>query len=375
MDTTEYSGDYRVMARSSSAKLKWILVLSLLFAAAVFSVWISRTEGEQDDPVVETFTQEDLPKKDNIQNTTSVSSGDIEQTTVSVYPAPDYDFVTDEIEVRIPGVKREYTIAFVNDLHLITDHASGDVTEDALYTVNDRYESLAITENGIHAEELWPQVIQYLNYYDFDAVILGGDMLDYCSNSNIIMLNKGIRQLKYPADKIMYIRSDHDYGGWYGGDGFRDSNGMQLQTLVLDGDSRDKCIEFEDFMIVGINKSYRQLSEDAYNAIRKRLEQGKPVILATHVPFYSEVDTSLKAESLEVRNRVYYWSYDSENYVPQEEMEQLIKKIYAEDSPVVQIVAAHMHARWDGYVTERIKEHIFAPTFEGKIGIIHVIGE
>lgn len=362
----------------------WMIILSLPLSAAVFSVYPNIGREMQEDPRIMSFayTEFDVSGDDigYVQDAGhTVSDGDAGRQTVQTidwgYPVPDYDFTTDEITVHIDGLEREYTIAFINDLHLITDHVSGDVTEDNLPIVENRYNNLAVTPEGIRADELWPEVVHYLNYNDFDAVVFGGDLLDYCSNSNIMMLQSGFEMLKYPKDRMMYLRSDHDYGGWYGGDGFKDSDGERLQTMLLDGDKSLKLMEFDDFMILGINRSYRNLDEDTYKAIHRKLQSGKPVILATHVPIYSEVDESLKETSLKVRNRIYYWSYDSGNYVPNKVTEKFIDEIYAKDSNVVQVLAAHMHAEWDGYVTETIKEHIFAPTFEGKIGIIHVTGE
>lgn len=323
----------------------------------------SRNVSESMEPAAGTATEETVQS--------SATEPDVEQI---VYPVPEYDFKTDEITVEIAGLEEEYVIAFVNDLHLITDHKSGDVIEDNMAVVKDRYETLSVTEEGIHAEELWPQVIDYLNYNEFDAVIFGGDILDYCSNSNILALKSGLSELKYPADKIMYIRSDHDYGGWYGGSGFTDTDGFMLQSFVLDADATEKVIEFDDFMIVGINQSYRAISEEDYEIIAENLDRGKPVLIASHVPFYSEVDNSLEELSMEVRNKIYYWSKDGHNYVPDGGTQALIDRMYAEDSNVVQIVAAHMHSSWDGYVTDRLKEHIFAPVFQGNIGIIHVTG-
>ena len=366
-----------------------MIILSLPLPAAVFSMYVNPDGmGRHGDPEIKTFEYTEIDVSGNDigyggagwvsgGNAGWVSGGEglVVQTAANGYPVPDYDFSTEEITVHIDGLDREYTIAFINDLHLITDHVSGDVTEDDLAVVKSRYENLAVTSEGIHAEELWPEVVRYLNYNDFDAVIFGGDILDYCSNSNIMALQMGFQQMKYPVNRIMYLRSDHDYSGGFGGEGFKDSDGERLQTLLLDGDRQFKCIEFKDFIILGINRSYRNLPEDMYKAIKKKLELGKPVIIATHVPLYSEVDESLKETSLQVRNRIYYWSYDSGNYVPNKVTERFIDEIYAEDSNVVQIVAAHMHASWDGYVTEHIKEHIFAPSFEGQIGIIHVTGE
>lgn len=352
--------------RTTAKVLIWIAGLTVMLVAALMLAGhiIPRYTGDDAERPV---------REENKKNEETERSGVSEvRGDKVVYPAPAYDFKTDELVVEIEGLEQEYRIAFVNDMHMITDHESGNVTEDNMAVVRERYETLSVTEEGIHSEELWPEVIKYLNYNDFDAVIFAGDILDYCSNSNIIALQTGLSELKYTDDKIIYLRSDHDYGGWYGGDGFTDSSGFNLQRLVLDGDHTEKVIEFDEFIIVGINQSYRNISEQAHEVIDKNLDKGKPVLIATHVPFYSDVDDSLEELSMEVRNKIYYWSKDGSSYVPDEETQALIDRIYADDSNVEQIVAAHMHASWDGYVTDRLKEHIFAPSFQGNIGIIHV---
>ncbi|MCM1541275.1 MAG: hypothetical protein NC121_08435 [Blautia sp.] len=346
-------------------------VLAVVLVAARKAASRDVLEDEESTPA--TLTAVTLPEE-SVPGETVPDSTEAPGEEEIVYPAPEYDFKADEITVEIPGLEREYAIAFVNDVHMITDHKSGDVTEDNLAVVKERYETLSVTEEGIHAEDLWPQVIAYLNYNEFDAVIFGGDILDYCSNSNILALKSGLSELKYPDDRIMYIRSDHDYGGWYGGSGFTDTDGFLLQTFVLDGDVTEKVIEFDEFLVVGINQSYRAISQEDYEIIAGNIDSGKPVLIASHVPFYSEVDDSLEELSMQVRNKIYYWSEDGVNYVPEGWTQELINKIYDEDSNVVQIVAAHMHSSWDGYVTDRLKEHIFAPVFQGNIGIIHVTG-
>lgn len=337
----------RKLASAAAILAVAVLALAVLFLA------VPRPEGEDTTPT------------EPVQKTPS------QEAEETIYPKPDYDFKVDEIVAEAEGLEREYTVAFVNDVHLITDHKSGDVTEDSLPTLRERYETF-VTDDGMHGEELWPEVIEFLNYGDFDAVIFAGDILDYCSNSNILTLKEGLGDLKYPADRILYLRSDHDYGGWYGGDGFTDSDGMMLQTFVLDRDASEKVIEFDDFVIVGLNQSYRNFSDRTLEKVTRWLDSGKPVLIATHVPFYSEVDDSLEELSMEVRNRIYYWSPEGSDYVPDSVTQTLIDRMYAEDSNVIQIAAAHLHSSWDGHVTDRLKEHIFAPVYQGNIGIIHI---
>lgn len=292
------------------------------------------------------------------------------------YEAPGYDFKLDEITVEITvsggDLEKEYDIAFVNDLHLITDSKPGDVLEENLPAVRERYENLSVTSEGVHAEELWPEVIRFLNYHDFDAVIFGGDMLDYCSHSNMDTLSEGFDNLKYPKEKILYLRSDHDYGGWYGGSTFTDTDGFMAQAKMWDGDQDENYIEFEDFLVVGVNKSYQNLSDGRLQFLMEKLKSGKPVIVAAHVPFYSEGDKSLKEKSMEARNKVYYWNQEDSAYCPDQNTQEFIDCMYGEESNVKQILAAHLHAAWDGNVTDNVREHIFAPTYEGRIGVIHV---
>lgn len=342
-----------------------LIVLLLLIVSGIgIGCGLAGRDLAQITPVEETAAKE-------------AAQGTVEETISKeeevVYDPPEYDFKTDEITVELDELDREYTIAFVNDLHMITDKEAGDVLEENLPTVRERYENLPVTAEGIHGEELWPEIVKFLNYNDFDAVIFGGDMLDYCSHSNMEALTEGFEKLKYPKERLLYLRSDHDYGGWYGGSVFTDDDGFAAQAGLWDGDEGEGCIDFGAFRIVGINKSYVNLPDGKLKFLLQQMEDGKPVIVATHVPFYSETDSSLEELSMAVRNRIYYWNPENSGYCPDSNTQQFIDDMYAPNSNVVQIVAAHMHAAWDGVVANDLREHIFAPAFQGNIGIIHVV--
>lgn len=325
-----------------------------------------RTDENPEVTPVETETTEVPETTENLP----------EEPEKITYDPPEYQFATDEITVYIEGLTRDYTIAFVNDLHLVTDTEVGHVLEEELPELMKRYNELSVTADGKHAEEIWPEVIKYLNYNDFDAVVFGGDLLDYCSPSNIEVLKQGFDQLKYDSDQMIYLRSDHDYIGTYGGDRYTDADGIAAQARLWDGDSEKKVIDLGEFLIVGINKSYSNLSDERLKYLIGKLRDGRPVIVATHVPFYVEEDAeSLEARSMEVRNRIYYWNPTDSVYCPDQNTQKFIQEMYAPNSNVVQILAAHLHGSWDGKATQKIREHIFAPTYSGSIGIIHVTGQ
>ena len=294
-----------------------------------------------------------------------------------VYSAPDYNFSEEDVYIELPGITKEYTIAWVSDVHLISDFEAGDVYEGSLETVLTRYETLSVTPDGVHGMDLWPEIIDYLNYNDFDGVIFGGDLLDYCSTSNMNILTEGFDRLKYPLDQILYLRADHDYGTWYsdGSTGFDDYKAHDLHAAIDGDDNTHKYLDFGEFIIAGVNNSIKKPGEEQMEVLTGIYDLGIPVIAATHVPYYSQIDPSLEELSMQVRNRIYYWSPDSETYNPDADMWRYLDMIYADDSNCAYVLAGHLHAEWEGEIRDGLTEHIFSPAFSGTIGVVHIIPE
>jgi hypothetical protein len=309
----------------------------------------------------------------------AVSENDTEQDieTPVIYPEPDYNLTLEEVYVPLPELSREYEIAWVSDLHLITDHEPGGVSEGSMIKLNGRYETLAVTEDGVHAEELWHDIIKCLNIGNYDAVIFGGDMMDYCSPSNMEMLKKGFNELRYDKDQILYIRADHDYGAWYVGDHFTQQDIYELHKELDGDDPEKKYLDMEEFVLIGINNSTKNITDEYFSIVEKQYEkaaeENKPVIAITHVPYGSNVDESLKTLSMKVRNKPYYWV--GPDYQPNDTMWNYLDLIFREDTQVKQVLAGHLHAPWDGMITDQLREHIFSPAFSGTIGVIHFVPE
>ena len=293
------------------------------------------------------------------------------------YPEPAYDFIEENVYVEIPGIEHEYTIAWVSDVHMITDFTAGDVGEASLETVRNRYETLSVTPDGVHGRDLWPMIIDYLNYNDFDAVIFGGDLIDYCSTSNMDALKRGFDRLKYPDDRVLYIRADHDYGTWYsdGSTGFDDVKCAELHTALDGDDNTRKYIDLGDLMIAGVNLSTSAPGEDQIEVLTELYGRGVPIIAATHVPYFSMVDPSLEELSMLVRNRKYYWNPGGDLYGIDENTRKILDLVYAEDSECRLVLAGHLHAAWEGEINFGLRQHIFSPAFSGVIGVVHVVPE
>lgn len=359
---------------------KNILLLSCITAALLcvitvilflFALNREDTTEKTETPEAEEFLPPEKPE---------ISGNDTEPEAEEppvTYPEPEYNLTLEEIYVPLEGLSKEYKIAWVSDLHLITDHKPGGVSEGSMIKINSRYETLAVTEDGVHAEELWPDIVKCLNIGDYDALIFGGDMMDYCSVSNMDAFQKGYDELRYDKDQILYIRADHDYGAWYVGDNFTQQDIYTLHQRIDGDDPEKKYLDMGEFILIGINNSTKNITEENFSIVEKQYkkaaQENKPVIAVTHVPYGSNVDESLKALSMEVRNKPYYWV--GPDYQPDNTMWSYLNLIFSEDTQVKQVLAGHLHAPWDGMITEQLREHIFSPAFSGTIGVIHFVPE
>lgn len=353
-------------------KLKKLLAVVLFVSAVLLGVlvWNLREKNVKKEIEVIPWEEETQTAKGSGEEEAQTEETEVE----TVYTAPEYDFAEEEVTLALEGIEKKYTFAWVSDLHLVSDHEAGeelgDVHAEYLEAIDRRYEELAVTEDGVHAEELWPEIVKYLNYNDFDGVIFGGDLMDYCSRSNVAVIKEGLDSLRIP---YIYVRADHDYGAYYGGVFFTETEARALHKTIDNDETANKFWDMGDFIVLGIDNSTKDMPDYYLNMVAEVYTRGKPVIMATHVPYESQLDTSLAELSMQVRNTIYYWSGISERYSPNPVTSEYLNLIYSPDTVVRQVLAGHLHASWDGMISEQVPQHIFAPAFSGNIGIIHIV--
>lgn len=286
---------------------------------------------------------------------------EVESTSAEVTPK----LQVENVNVQIPGLENEYKFIFMSDLHIIVENE--EISEENLETVRGRYNSY-VTQDGYPASEMWNYMPALIDEYDADAILLGGDMIDYASSTNVECLKNGVNQFK---PEVLYVRADHDYAAWY-----NNLESTYINDLHSEIDSNSEVIlkEYDDLYIVGINNNTAQISADALGQLKEIFAIGKPIILLTHVPINSLVDGSLSEKSKGVwQDRNLTWGAGC-YYEPDENTKQFLDMIYAEDTPVVEILSGHLHFSWDGNVTEKVHQHVFSPLINGYIGVITVEG-
>ena len=280
-------------------------------------------------------------------------------TTVSA------ETVFDEKEIEIPGLQKEYTIAVVNDQHIIVE--DGDYAKEKEEEVDSRY-GLFCNEEGVHSSDAWQGIVEEVNDLQPDGVVLDGDMIDFFSQANLDCLMEGLKEIEAPA---MYLRADHDLASWYS-DTLTSKEISKKEKAVWEMDSV-MVQDYDEFLVVGINNNTSQISKKGLKKIKEVWQKGKPVILAMHVPLQSQLSDDLDKASKEVwQDRALIWGNKDCYYEPNERTQEFLDMVFAENSPVVAVIGAHLHFAHEDQLNDKIVQYVFDASYKGTVGVITV---
>lgn len=269
-----------------------------------------------------------------------------------------------EETIYIPGVESEYKFLYISDLHLIVQNE--EVSEESKGYVEDRYKSF-VNKNGRTSEEIYVKLMENLKKTDIDAILMGGDMMDYLSKANWELLKSELDKVNKP---YLFATADHDVCTWW-------TNYTEEEAALLKSEMNINLInilEYDEFIILSIGENTSQITDSALEEIKTVFAMGKPIIIMTHVPFDSLVDEGLGEESMKVWNdRKLMWG-EGCYYVPNANTQALIDMIHAENTPVVAVLAGHLHFDYTCMINDNVKQYVFKPGYKGRIMLFTVKG-
>lgn len=106
-------------------------------------------------------------------------------------------------KISIPGVSGNYTFLYIADTHLFVK------TRDDLGSMGTAETRAAIfhNDNNVSSMKQFPNWIRLANRKGVDAVLMGGDIVDYASNENYAYVHKYLKGLDMP---YLYTMGNHD---------------------------------------------------------------------------------------------------------------------------------------------------------------------
>jgi len=269
-------------------------------------------------------------------------------------------------EIVIPGVEREYEFLFLTDLHV----AIKTREEVGPYgSADERIAAFANPKGTVSAKQL-PQWISYANDEEFDAVLMGGDMIDYYSEANEAYFEEQVADLEVPylftiGNHELFlpwedvVAEDADIYGWF----VNENRAFQV-------------LEYEEFVICAIDNEAYDVNEVSLAAMKKWLEENpdKPMILLAHVPFYTEEDKALLETSVSVWGQPLVIGTGEGTRDTTMVSREFLDLILGEESPVVAIFTGDNHFYHKGNLTEDIVQWVGAPAYAGEGMIIRIKG-
>ena len=271
----------------------------------------------------------------------------------------------EERTIVIDGLKETYHFLYCSDLHITS--VNDEVSENSLAEIQSRYDFHG--SNGYHAAEILPKIVEKANELKPDAVLLGGDMIDFLSKENAKILSDGLSELEVPC---MFVTADHDTFCWW--TDYSVEEEAELKKLL---DTKPvQTMDFDEFIVLGVSDNTSRLTPEAVAEIKDVFAKGKPVIVVQHVPIDSDTEDAevLRTISASAWNeRLLLWG-DNCDYVPDEPTAEYINLLKDPSSKVAALLTGHIHVRYEGKFNENATQYIFNPAYSGEIAYFTVTG-
>lgn len=315
-------------------------------------------------------TQKDVP--DLEEQPPAFSQNDDDSSNVAEAPGQDLDenkysnLDITEKTLEIPGIIGDYSFLFLSDTHIIALDGSEEeqVTENALPRTE-----LFKDSQGIMSYENFPVWGEYAYETDMDMILLGGDIIDFPSEANLKLLTENLENLQTP---YAYTLGNHDWTyPWEYMTAMGREQYRPLLAPFTEENPAAHIIEYEELVILCVDNSSNQVEAEALPVMEEALSTGKPVIVMLHVPFSTE--TLLEQAASVWSSPVSIGMADKGGIYPDANTLAFQEKILAENSPVVCVLAGHVHFSDESMLTDSIVQFVTGAGYlnEGIVLRIH----
>ena len=262
-------------------------------------------------------------------------------------------------ELVLPQIKGQYKLLFITDSHVVVKtnpKSKNNISTQFAGLSRERYPQF-VDEKGTDSRENFEEWIEYANETEADGVLLGGDIVDSPSGEHMRFLRDSLKILQMP---YVYTLGNHDWTTPWDYMSERDKqNFLPGFREFMQGDTAIHSHDFGEFIVAAVDNSTGQVDGEAIEPYKKILEQGKPVIVLVHVPFLTQ---SVLTKAKQVwKNGVVIGGGNYGGLYPNENSKKFMELTTAKDSPVVAVLAGHVHFYDRDFI-------------EGAQKVLHIVG-
>jgi len=285
-------------------------------------------------------------------------------------------YITDVYQetIQIPGITGEYTFLFAADTHFtaVDEEDTDQIKENALARSGG-----FVNGNGFSSMAQFPYLIERANRKKYDALLLGGDIIDFPTKANIDFLDKNLAKLRIP---YLYTLGNHDFTfPWeYFTEKSYDEYLPMLKSFVPKQDGWS-ILELDEFLILSVDNSTDQFNKKALDGLNEAFGKNKPVIVLLHVPLEPKENDTLLKKTIEVwgegkngRSKVLLGSNGKR---PNEDSTKFMEKMFEKDSPVAAILTGHIHFYHKDNLEHNVVQIITDASYKGAVMEITIKGQ
>lgn len=284
-----------------------------------------------------------------------------------------YKIDVKNIDVKISGLKKEYTFLHISDSHLtLTDETDSEAAAADQAVRGAMF--LSETSDGISQEKRFADHMDYAREKDVDFIAMTGDIIDAPSNGNINCVSDAISDF---GKETLFILGNHDWtGDWIGTyqSSLQRSNSIPKFAeagMIKEDEDRVLIREYDEFVIIGIDDSNDQITDLEYNAVSRYISKRKPIILFLHVPVdvesFQEETTAMWGRPVLLGNPV---------LSPNSYTKMFVNLVKAPNSTVAAIFAGHIHIDHEDVFNEYTgaKQYSLGASFKGSCALVSIHG-
>lgn len=229
-------------------------------------------------------------------------------------------------KIYVEGLEREYVFWQTSDMHI-------NYTEDESLISTYAKKNIDWTpkKDGFNPLYAFDFMIQEAKKKDLDALILAGDIVDFCNQSSIDYVCETLKDLK--CEKIVAL-GNHEGSLGEALITTRDFYPMYMNLTSQKPDCR--LIDYGKFMFATLDDSDLKIIPEQIEFLKSLKQYNKPVILVIHIPLITE---GLEPSCM----KIWGTSFMLGTYDDTDLTKEAVSIIKADDSPIIAILAGHLH--------------------------------
>lgn len=257
-------------------------------------------------------------------------------------------------KINVTGITKKVIYHF-SDIHLSEYDAFSD-EEEKLKAIERTHiwETRRITNAQLH-DEPCSEEQQQSSYNHFlnllseaekgDALIMTGDICDYISGANIRTVNNCLNKLTVP---YMYVCGNHEK-----------TELIPEGNVVSQIKNPVQILDLGDVILFGVDNSYREVTAEQNEQLKKALSFGKPLIIAMHVPIITEGNK----DKLEKGGA--YVQFNREDAT--KEVFEFVDLIKENSDKIITVLAGHLHYINNTQITPDVMQYVSSQGILGNI--------